>query len=84
MQTQDFTVIRRNPAYPHSSSFNPKLEVSLIQGFQTKASSNTIKLWFQFTLLDFWIQAPFTLLKRYPTLEQLPLKDLQINDLRKS
>ena len=37
----------------------------------------------QFTILDFWLQAPFTLLKRYPTLEQLPLKDLQIKDLTK-
>ena len=50
--------------HPLSSSFNPKLEAPLIQGFQTKPSSNTIGLWFQ---------APFTILKRYPTLEQ-PLK----------
>ena len=59
--------------HPLSSSFNPKLEAPLIQGFQTKSSSNTIGLWFQSTLLDFWFQAPFTILKRYPTLEQ-PLK----------
>ena len=75
MQTQDFIVARRNPAYIHSSiaSILIKLEVPLIQSFQTKPSSNTIGLWFQFTLLDFWLQALFTLLNRYPTLEQ-PLK----------
>ena len=59
--------------HPLSSNFNLKLEVPLIQDFQTKPSSNTIGLWFQSTLLDFWLQIPFTLLKRYPTLEQ-PLK----------
>ena len=48
---------------PLSSSFNSKLEVPLIQGFQTKHLSNTIGLWFQSTLLDFWLQAPFTILK---------------------
>ena len=56
-----------------SSIFNSKLEVPLFQGFQTKPSSNTIGLWFQSTILDFWFQAPFTILKKYPTLEQ-PLK----------
>ena len=59
--------------HPLSSNFNHKLEVPLIQGFQTKPSNNTIEIWFQFTFLDFWLQAPFTLLKKYPTLEQ-PLK----------
>ena len=53
-----------------SSSFNPKLEVPLFQGFQTKPSSNTMGLWLQSTLLNFWLQAPFTILKRYLTLEQ--------------
>ena len=95
MQTQDFIVVQRNPAYIHYlSSFNPKLEAPLIQGFQAKPSSNTIELWFQSNFLNFWLQAPFTLLKRYPTLEQplkwyptfenLPLKDIQIIDLTKS
>ena len=84
MQTQEFIVVRAKPSlHPLSSSFNPKLEVPLIQGFQTKPSNNTIELWFQFTLLDFWLQVPFTLLKRYPTFEQLPLKYLQIKDLTK-
>ena len=55
------------------SNFNHKFEVPLIQGSQHKASSNTIGLWFQSTLLDFWLQAPFIILKRYPTFEQ-PLK----------
>ena len=85
MQTWDFYSGSAQPNLrPLSSNFNPKLEVLLFQSFQTKPSSNTIGLWFQFTLLDFWLQAPFTLIKRYPTLEQLPLKDLQINDLTKS
>ena len=35
------------------------------------------------TLLDFWLQTPFTLFKRFLSLEQLPLKDLQIKDLTK-
>ena len=73
MQTQDFIVIRHGSAqlglHPLSSSFNPKLKVPLIQGFQTKPSSNTIGLWFQYTILYFWLQAPFTNLKRYLTLE---------------
>ena len=54
-----------------SSSFNSKLEVPLFQGFQTKPSSNTIGLWFQSTLLDFWLQATFTIFKRYPLLNNL-------------
>ena len=33
--------------HPLSSSFNLKVEVPLILGFQTKPSSNTIGLWFQ-------------------------------------
>ena len=57
---------------PLSSSFNSKLEVPLIQGFQTKHLSNTIGLWFQSTLLDFWLQAPFTILKWYLTFEKSP------------
>ena len=70
MQTQDFYSGSAQPdLHSFFSSFNPKLEVPLIQGFQTKPSSNTIELWFQSTLLDFWLQKPFTLLKRYPTLE---------------
>ena len=74
MQTQDFYSGSAQPdLYPLSSNFNPKLEVPLNQGSQTKSSSNTLGLWFQFTLLDFWLQAPFTLLQRYPTIEQ-PLK----------
>ena len=75
MQTQDliYSGSAQPDLYPLSSSFNHKLKVPLIQDFQTKPSSNTIGLWFQFTLLDFWLKAPFTLLKRYPTLEH-PLK----------
>ena len=71
MQIQDFYSGSTQPDLcPLPSNFNPKLEVPLIQGFQTKPSSNTIGLWFQSALLDFWLQAPFTLLKRYPTFEQ--------------
>ena len=74
MQTQDFYRGMAQPGLcPLSSSFNPKLEVSLIQDFQPKPLSNTIGLWFKSTLLDFWLQAPFTISKRYLTLEQ-PLK----------
>ena len=71
MQTQDF--YNNSDLRPLFCNFNPKFEVPLFQGFQTKPSSNTIGLWFQSILLDFWLQASFTLLKRYPTLEQ-PLK----------
>ena len=53
MQTQDFY---SGSAFPDlrllSSSFNTKLKVPLIQGFQTKPSSNTIGLWFQSTHLN--------------------------------
>ena len=74
MQTQDFYSGSAQPGLcPLSSSFNPELEVPLFQGFQTKPLSNAIRLWFQSTLLDFWLQGPFTILKRYRTLEQ-PLK----------
>ena len=70
MQIQDFySGLAQPDLRPLSSSFNPKLEVPLFQGFQTKPSSNIIGLWFQSTLLDFWLQAHFTILKRYPTLE---------------
>ena len=55
---------------PLSSNFNPKLQVSLFQDFQTKPSSNKIGLWFQSTLLDFWLKTPFTILKRYLTPKQ--------------
>ena len=71
MQTQDFySGLTQPDLRPLSSNFNPKFEVSLIQGFQHKPSSNTIGLWFQSTLLDFWLQAPFTISKRYLPLEQ--------------
>ena len=74
MQTQDIYSGSAQPDLcPLSSSFNPKIEVPLFQDFQTKPSSNTIGLWFKSTLLDFWLQTPFTIFKRYPTLEQ-PLK----------
>ena len=56
MQIQDFYSGSAQPGlHPLFSSFNPKLEVSLFQGFQTKPSSNTIGLWFQSTILDFWL-----------------------------
>ena len=56
MQTQDFYNGSAQPGlHPLSSSFNPELEVPLIQGFQTKPSNNTIGLWFQSTLLDFML-----------------------------
>ena len=85
MQIQDFySGSAQSGLRSLSSSFNPKFEVPLFQGFQTKFSSNTIGLWFQSTLLDFWLQAPFTFLKKYPTLEKLPFKYLQINDLTES
>ena len=74
MQIQDFySGLVQPDLHPLSSSFNPKFEVPLFQGFQTKPLSNTIGLWFQSTILDFWLQTPFTILKRYLTLEQ-PLK----------
>ena len=45
MQTQDFYSGSAQPdLYPLSSNFNLKLEVPLIQGFQTKPLSNTIGL----------------------------------------
>ena len=71
MQIQDFyNGSTQSGLRPLSSIFNPKLKVLLFQGFQTKPSSNTIGLWFQSTILDFWLQAPFTILKRYSTLKQ--------------
>ena len=52
MQTQDFYNGSAQPSlHPLSFSFNPELEVPLIQGFQIKPSINTIGLWFQSTLL---------------------------------
>ena len=54
MQTQDFySGLVQPDLRPLSSSFNPKLEVPLIQGFQPKPSNNTIGLWFLSTFLDF-------------------------------
>ena len=45
MQIQDFySGLAQPDLRPLSSSFNPKLEVPLFQGFQTKPSSNTIGL----------------------------------------
>ena len=74
MQTQDFYSDSAQPNLrPLFSSFNPKLEVPLIQGFQSKPSRNTIGLWFKLILLDFWLQTPFTISKRYLTLER-PIK----------
>ena len=71
MQTQDFYCGSTQLGLrPLSSNFNPKFKVTLFQGFQTKPSSNTIGLWFQSTLLDFSLQASFTILKRYFTLKQ--------------
>ena len=47
MQTQDFYSGSAQPGLrPLFSSLNPKLEVPLFQGFQTKLSSKTIGLWF--------------------------------------
>ena len=66
IQIQDFYSGSAQPDLRSlSSSFNPKLEVPLFQGFQTKPLNNTIGLWFQSTLLDFRLQASFTILKRY-------------------
>ena len=71
MQTQDFYSSSTQPdLHTFYSNFNPKLKVLLFQGFQTKPSSNIIELWFQSTLLNFWLHVPFTILKRYLTLEQ--------------
>ena len=45
MQTQDFYSDSAQPNLrPLSSNFNPKLEVLLTQGFQTKFSNNAIGL----------------------------------------
>ena len=56
MQIQDFYNGSAQPSlHPLSFSFNPELEVPLIQGFQIKPSINTIGLWFQSTLLDFML-----------------------------
>ena len=47
MQIQDFYSGSAQPdLYPLSFIFTPKIEVSIIQGFQTKPLSNTIELWF--------------------------------------
>ena len=47
MQTQDFYSGSEQPDLrPLSSSFNSKVKVLLIRGFQTKLSNNTIVLWF--------------------------------------
>ena len=57
MQTQDFYSGLAQPNLCSLSfSFNLKFEVLLIQDFQTKPSNNSIRLWFQYTLLDFWLQ----------------------------
>ena len=72
MQIQDFySGLTQPDLRPLSFNFNPKFEVPLIQGFQSKLSSNTIGLWFKSTLLDFWLQASFTISKRYFALEQI-------------
>ena len=45
MQTQDFySGLAQPDLRPFSYSLNPKLESLLIQGFQIKPSSNTIRL----------------------------------------
>ena len=44
MQIQDF--YNNSDLRPLFSNFNPKFEVPLFQGFQTKPSNNTIGLWF--------------------------------------
>ena len=69
MQTQEFIVVRRNPAYIHSLQPPNRVRVPLAWSFNQASNLLTIGLWFQFTLLDFWLQAPFTILKRYPSLE---------------
>ena len=44
--TRFYSGLAQPGLHPLSSSFNPKLEVPLIEGFQTKPSSKTIGLWF--------------------------------------
>ena len=45
MQTQDFySGLAQPDLHPFSSSLNLKLEILLIQGFQIKLLSNTIRL----------------------------------------
>ena len=83
MQTQEFIVVRRNPAYIHSPQPPNRVRVPLAWSFNQASNLLTIGLWFQFTLLDFWLQAPFTILKRYLTLETSS-QGLQIIDLTKS
>ena len=85
MQTREFIVVRHFLAYIHSLQPPNRVRVPLSWSFNQASNLFTIGLWFQFTLLDFWLQAPFTLLKRYLTLEQhlkwylslekIPLKD---------
>ena len=81
-------MVRHFLAYVHSPQPLNQVRVPLSWSFNQAFNLFTIGLWFQFTLLDFWLKAPFTLLKSYPTLEQplkwypslekIPFKDLQI------
>ena len=57
MQTQDlYSGLAQPNLRSLSSNFNLKFEVLLIQDFQTKPSNNLIGLWFQYTILDLWLQ----------------------------
>ena len=63
MQTQEFIVVWHFFAYVHSPQPPNQVRVPLSWSFNQASNLFTIGLWFQFTLLDFWLQAPFTLLQ---------------------
>ena len=62
-QTREFIVVRHFLAYVHSPQPPNRVRVPLSRSFNQASNFFTIGLWFQFTLLDFWLQALFTLLQ---------------------
>ena len=63
MQIREFIVVRHFFAYVHSPEPLNRVRVPLSWSFNQASNLFTIGLWFQFTLLDFWLQARFTLLQ---------------------
>ena len=59
----DFIVVRHFLTYVHFPQPPNRVRVPLSWSFNQASNLFTIGLWFQFTLLDFWLQVPFTLLQ---------------------
>ena len=60
MQTREFIVVRHFLAYIYSPQPPNRVRDPLSWSFNQVFNLFTIWLWFQFTFLDFWLQAPFS------------------------